>query len=349
MSDFWVDIDNPPQAQYLSPIAKALRERGHSVFLTARDHQPTLEVLANRNETALPVVGTFGTSKASKAIGTISRAARLACLVRRRIGRPAGVISTARSGVLAARALGAQAFTVLDYEGVELGVFRRSGTIILHPSVIPRETFIERGFPAKRLCAFLGLKEDLAFSGIDVDTVEPATLPPPRDISLAGVLVRPPSETSHYRARDTARTLTDVLDHLSQRDDVQVILLPREPSQARLLTARRWAIPPVLVERQIPPLPLYRAVNRVITGGGTMLREAAWLGLPAISVFQGQLPAVDHWLESQGVIYRVTDARQLDSALRQGPLVSTHLARHPDAMDFVVERILNHDAARAAS
>lgn len=57
MSSFWVDIDSPPQAQYLGPIAAALRAQGHCVLLTARDHRATLDVLANRGESAIPVGG----------------------------------------------------------------------------------------------------------------------------------------------------------------------------------------------------------------------------------------------------------------------------------------------------
>lgn len=313
MSDFWVDIDNPPQAQYLSPIARALRERGHSVLITARDHQATLEVLANRGESAIPVGGSFGASSASKAFGTLARAARLRLLVNRRIGRPAAVVSTARSGVLAARALRAQAFTVLDYEGVELGVFRRSGTILLHPSVVPAERFTERGFPAERLRSFPGLKEDIAFSGLDVDTVEPAELPHPRDPSLPAVLVRPPSQTSHYRADASVKVLGMVLDGLARRADIQVVFSPREEAQLEMIRSRTWMVSPVSLDRPLPLPGLLRAVSWVVTGGGTMLREAAWLGVPGITVFQGEMPAVDEWLEGMGAIKRVQTSVEVEA------------------------------------
>ena len=347
MADFWVDVDNPPQAQYLSPIAAALRSRGHSVLLTARDHPATLEVLANRGETPLAVGGSFGASGVSKAIGTLRRAARLRRLVAKRIGRPAAVVSTARAGVLAARALGRPAFTVLDYEGVELGVFRRSGTVLLHPDVIPPERFTRQGFPAERLRAFQGLKEDLAFAGLEPDGVEPAVLPAPRDASLPAVLVRPPSQTSHYRSEHSVAMLGAVLDRLAALDDVQVVLAPREADQVELLGGRSWAVPAVVLERALPMVPLLRAVDRVVTGGGTMLREAAWLGVPGISVFQGPMPAVDEWLEGEGAIRRVSDAAAIESIEWGRRAPGTGLARHPEALEEVLAAVLGSGTVAA--
>jgi predicted glycosyltransferase len=339
MKRFWVDVDNPPQAQYLSPVAKALRERGHQVLLTARDHAPTLEVLANRGETAVPVAGTFGSSTLSKVVGTLTRVARLRVLVGRRIGRPAAVVSTSRSGVAAAWAMRAPAFTVLDYEGVELGVFRRSGTTILHPSVVPAERFVERGFPADRLRAFPGLKEDLAFSGLDVDALDAADLPPPRDARLPAVLVRPPSETSHYRVEASVGMIHLLLDDLSSRSDVQVVFSPRASAQVRMVETREWRVPPVVLTRQVPLVGLLRAVDRVVTGGGTMLREASWLGVPGVSVFQGRQPAVDEWLEGQGAIRRVTDPSEIGQLDWTRPAAIQAISRSPDAIDSVVDRV----------
>ncbi len=44
----WIDIDNPPQVQYLVPFVDAFRRRGASVALTARDYGNALELLALR-------------------------------------------------------------------------------------------------------------------------------------------------------------------------------------------------------------------------------------------------------------------------------------------------------------
>jgi predicted glycosyltransferase len=340
MSAFWVDVDNPPQAQYLSPIARELRRRGHEVLITARNHPPTLEVLANRGEVAVPVGGSFGASKASKVVGTLRRTVSLIGLVRRRIGRPVATVSTSRSGVLAARVLSSPSFTILDYEGVELGAFIKSGTTLLHPEAVPASRFVERGFPAGRLHSFPGLKEDIAFSGLDLDGSGEDSLPPPRDTSLAAVLVRPPSQTSHYRVEESLRALELVLDQLADETGIQVIFSPREDSQNQMIRSRNWRVQPVTLNQPVPLVSLLREVDHVITGGGTMLREAAWFGVSGSTVFQGPMPAVDEWLEAQGVIRRITPETDISGIEWQetGPS-EQKIARHPETVHLVVDRI----------
>lgn len=341
MSVFWVDIDNPPQAQYLSPIALELRLRGHDVLITARNHGPTLEVLKNRGVEAVPVGGSFGASKASKVTGTLRRSAALTWLVRRRIGKPAAVVSTSRSGVIAARVLGAPSVTILDYEGVELGAFIKTGTTLLHPEVVPASRFSARGFPEGRMHSFPGLKEDIAFSGLDLHEAADDLLPPPRDTSLPAVLIRPPSQTSHYRVDESIRVLESLLDSFAIGDRLQVVFSPRERDQLEMIDSRKWRIPPVVLETPLPMVSLLQQVDHVVTGGGTMLREAAWFGVPASTLFQGPMPAVDEWLESEGVINRITaetDLSQIDwSGAKEN---SNRIEHHPEAILCVTERIL---------
>ena len=72
-----------------------------------------------------------------------------------------------------------------------------------------------------------------------------------------------------------------------------------------------------------------------------MLREAAWFGVPASTLFQGPMPAVDEWLESEGVINRITaetDLSQIDwSGAKEN---SNRIEHHPEAILCVTERIL---------
>lgn len=136
--------------------------------------------------------------------------------------------------MLTARLLGSPSFTILDYEGVKLGAFIESGTSLLHPGAVPASRFVERGFPPERLHSFPGLKEDIAFSGLDLEQGRKGALPPPRDPSLAAVLIRPPSQTSHCRANQSMRTLERVLDRLTIEDRLQVVFSPREESRVEI-------------------------------------------------------------------------------------------------------------------
>ena len=44
----WIDVENPPQVQYLTPLADAFRQAGADVVLTARDYGSTYALLEGR-------------------------------------------------------------------------------------------------------------------------------------------------------------------------------------------------------------------------------------------------------------------------------------------------------------
>jgi predicted glycosyltransferase len=53
------------------------------------------------------------------------------------------------------------------------------------------------------------------------------------------------------------------------------------------------------------------AADLVIGAGGTMTREAALLGVPTLSIFRGSQPAVDRWLEDNGLLRVIRDAAEV--------------------------------------
>src|SRR4051812_28422564 len=52
----WIDLANSPHVEIFGPVVTRLRELGHGVLLTARDHAQTVE-LASRRWPDLLVVG----------------------------------------------------------------------------------------------------------------------------------------------------------------------------------------------------------------------------------------------------------------------------------------------------
>ena len=54
----------------------------------------------------------------------------------------------------------------------------------------------------------------------------------------------------------------------------------------------------------------------VISGGGTMNREAAALGVPVYSIFRGKLGAVDRYLAENGRLVMIENARDVHSKIK---------------------------------
>jgi predicted glycosyltransferase len=293
----WLDIENPPQVQYLTPLADAFREAGAEVVLTARDYGSTYQLLEGRGVDFHRVGASYGKEKWRKATGVVGRTLALARFFARR--RPDAVVHAGRASALAGWLLRVPSFGLLDYEYVDVTVARVTHHWILHPRVMDASVLVQRGVPARLLRPFEGLKEDLTFAGVELADVEPADLPGLQH-GLSRVLVRPPAEESHYYRSESGDLARELLRHLAAQEGAQVLLSPRYPRQRAYLDDADWRNEPVVVPESAPFLPLLKAVDAVVASGGTMAREAAWLGIPSYSIFQGAIGGVDRHLASIG-------------------------------------------------
>jgi uncharacterized protein len=336
----WVDIENPPQVQYLVPTVQAFENAGRRVTVTARDAGMTLALLTQRGIEHAAVGGDPPAGRVGKVLAVAGRAASLRRIVGR--ARPQALVCAARPAAIAARLAGVPCFMICDYEYVDLGLFRYAGATVVHPRVIPAEQFRVAGFSAQRLIAFDGIKEDISFAGIDIDGVAAHDFGPDA-VGLTRVLVRPPAEASHYFDPRSRASVLTLLDHLSSRDDVQTVFSPRRPSQAAYVAERRWRVPPIVLERPIPFVSLLKSVDRVVSAGGTMLREAAYLGVPAFSLFAGHLGAVDRHLRDSGRLTVIESPDQLALITAPAPAPGP-FPRNPGVVAELVATVLARSA-----
>jgi predicted glycosyltransferase len=223
---------------------------------------------------------------------------------------------------------------VCDYEHADLRLYRLARSFILHPDVIAQEVFVEKGFPQERLIGFAGLKEDISFSRLDVESV------PPHELGVADglvrVLFRPPAAETHYYVSRSGALARDLLEHLAADDRVVVVFSPRYGWQSEQLTDMTWSNPPVVLNDAVPFVSLLKSIDLLISSGGTMLREAAWFGVPAYSIFQSELGSVDRYLQ------QVNRVELIASAAEFGRIRIEKLAQRqpPMAVAGVPERVV---------
>jgi uncharacterized protein len=342
----WIDIDNPPQVQYLLPFRARLMEAGADVVITARDYGSTVALLERADVEPAVFGRTLGRGRARKLAGLAVRA-RALVRFHRANGIPDVLLAASRASAAAARVLGVPSCIVGDYEYANVSFYRYTRSAILHPDVIEPEVFVRRGMPRDRLIAFRGIKEDITFDGLDIDAVEPHRLPALPD-RVPRVLVRPPSETSHYYASASSVMTQAAMQRLADVG-AAVVLSPREPEQRRFVEGLHWRHQPIVLERPVPFLALLKSVDAVVCSGGTMLREAAYLGVPAYSVFQSEIGAVDRWLEQIGrvvILRSAEDVVRLTPA-RRGPL--ERLDANPQLLDELTRIVAITGARRGAS
>ena len=142
-----------------------------------------------------------------------------------------------------------------------------------------------------------------------------------------------------------------VFDELESHPEVKTILLPRTPKQEveirqakpQLFETGRMIVP----EHALNGLDLIWRSDAVISGGGTMNREAAALGVPVYSLFRGALGAVDKHLAETGKLILLGsehDVRtKLKLARRERPAACT------PARAKTLDAVVNHVVAVAES
>ncbi|HYB24527.1 MAG TPA: DUF354 domain-containing protein [Solirubrobacteraceae bacterium] len=332
----WIDIENPPQVQYLLPLRRAFAAAGIQTAITTRHYGSTVDMLARAGVNAPAFGERVGPGKLAKLTAAWTRARALRSFFDR-TGRPDAVVAASRASAIAARTMGIPSFLIGDYEHVNMSVFLLTGSTILHPSVIDTDVLRRRGLRRDQLIPFAGLKEDLTFAEVDVEAVDAYELGPVRE-GVVRVLFRPPSETSHYYRAASSNFARETLAHLAGAD-AMVVFSPREPAQVRLLEDLPWRHEPLVLERAVPFVPLLKSVDLVVCSGGTMLREAAYLGIPAYGIFQGKIGAVDRWLQELGrarLLMNKGDLPRIELSAR-GPL--ERLDSNPQLPEQIVELI----------
>jgi uncharacterized protein len=126
------------------------------------------------------------------------------------------------------------------------------------------------------------------------------------------VTFRPASDNAHY-LRDSQLSLQHVLlDHLLSRTGVHVLLLPRTSRQRKMFTEKYARRRNLQIACEVVDGPsLICESDLVVSGGGTMVREAAVLGVPAVSCFEGKLGAVDQYLVNSGKLMAIRNQNDL--------------------------------------
>jgi uncharacterized protein len=306
----WIDLANSPHVPFFKALAARFVERGHEIETTARKFAETVP-LANAAGFDAQVVGAHGGRQVSAKAGTlITRAWSLAAWARKR-DFDLAVSHNSYSQILAARALRIRTVTLMDYEYQPANhlAFRLASRIIV-PASFPAERLRSYGASVGKVRRYPGTKEDVYLADFQPGAnfaEELCELGVRPDNVL--VLMRPPAHDALYH-RFQNKLFDEALALLLGQPKVQVVLLPRNETQRATYAARandRLIVP----AKPLDGANLIAASDLVISAGGTINREAAALGVPVASIYQGQWAAVDEKLVQEGRLERISTAEDL--------------------------------------
>lgn len=309
--------------------------------MTARDHSQTVELLDLHGFAGTyTVIGRhYGGSKLAKTWGLVVRAAKLVSFVAGHKQRPGVAVSHgSRSMVLAARWLRIPVITMYDYEWTETRVFNWFSTKVLVPDRIDDDVLGEIGLRLDKCVKYPGIKEEVyvrrfqptpgfreelfAKHGVAGDTI------------LA--VVRPPATTATYHDDRGEVLFIALVNRTFAAPDLFNLIIPRTVEQAEEIRRMIEAIPDLgrkcsVLDKAVSGLDLVNASDLVVSGGGTMNREAALLGIPVYSIFTGRQGALDRQMERDGSITFIRNIADLSKIKLE--------RRKPAAINALTDRV----------
>lgn len=304
----WIDLDNSPHVPFFAPIIEELQNRGHSVVLTARDCFQVV-ALADLHGLKYKRIGRhYGKSKFLKVAGVCTRSAQLTPAILRE--KPDLALSHgSRSQLFLAALLRVPSVVVMDYEFVKGLAWMKPNWVVL-PDLIPEAAVAT---DRNRVLRYPGIKEDVYVHRFKPDARIRTELGLTDDQLV--VTIRPPANEAHYHNPESEELFAAVMELIARAPSAQVILLPRNERQeqsirqswAPLFEGGRVIVP----RRAVDGLNLIWYSDLVISGGGTMNREAAALQVPVYSIFRGKIGAVDRHLADTGRLLLLESAQDV--------------------------------------
>jgi predicted glycosyltransferase len=135
---------------------------------------------------------------------------------------------------------------------------------------------------------------------------------------------------------------TRAIRQFQRRDHARIFLVPRDREQLDWLRESFGSSDRIHVFPGVTDGPaLVAAADLVISGGGTMNREAAALGVPAWSVFTGRTPYVDECLAREGRLRWVRTSAEYEDAWNvPPPSLLTRRGPFPAGLDRIANEVL---------
>jgi uncharacterized protein len=306
----WVDLTNTAHVLVLRPLVELLEEEGHEVTLTARPLSHTVELLDDWGR-PYTVIGRYGgATPLGKARAATERVPRLVAFARgRRFDCALGHGSVDLPP--ACRALRLPNTTTFDYEwaATQHHVICRLATRVLVPEAIPLERLARYGARPPKLVRYPGLKEEYYLAPFEPDPTVLDALGIARDALVA--VVRTAPSYALYLGGSESSLLPRVLERLAADEGTQTVVLARTAEQRAAV--RGLALPRVVVpDRAVDGRSLVALADILVSAGGTMNREAAVLGTPVWSIFEGRLGAVDEQLVAEGRLRLLRDPGEIE-------------------------------------
>lgn len=308
----WIDLDNSPHVPFFKPIIDELTDRGYGLTITARDCSQTCG-LADLSNLRYERIGRhYGKHKILKVAGTFYRSALLMNAIAGMQKPFLAVSHGSRAQLLAAKMLRIPSLVLMDYEyakGLICPTWR------MMPEVLSQS---DMQYDTKSVIYYPGIKEDVYVPSFQPD---PAIVQEfGIEVSELLVTIRPPATEAHYHNPESEILFKAIVNFIGAQQNARMVILPRNETTQTAWIRNTWpqwcnTQKIIIPDHVIDGLNLIYHSDLVVSGGGTMNREAAALGVPVYSIFRGKIGAVDRYLSESGRLTLLEQVEDIEKKL----------------------------------
>lgn len=341
----WADVKSPSDAHVIASFVRTLRDVPFTV--TVRDRAEAVALARSYGLDFVPV----GRDDPGRMAKVMNYGARVAQLHRAVPRFDASLSFNNMNAILLSRLRRRPSVTLMDNDlefdaagwsfakRMEMKVNLRADHILV-PDVFPLDQMVRMGARRSSIETFDGFKEDLYVADFQPDPDFPKTIP-----FEDYVVLRPEARSAVYVKEE--RTLVPDLARLLGEAGLSVVYLPRVAGDRDLVPQDA---PHVHVPEKPPNgLQLAWHARAVLTGSGSLAREAACLGVTSVSFFPERLLAVDQRMVREGRIHHSRDPEGIVRHVLQARRRAPSLDRSRQVRDRVMGRARELFAGRAKS
>lgn len=195
-----------------------------------------------------------------------------------------------------------------DIPSFDVRVMLRFSDYLLCPKAISVHNLVAHGVDRRRIYQFDGYKEDIYLADYVPDPVFLESLP-----FNHYVVVRPEALFAIYVHEE--ETIVPKLLYSLEREGFNVVYLPRCNDDLKYIKDTNAYVP----SEPLNGLDLCWHSQAVLTGSGTLAREAACMGVPAVSFFPEKLISVDEQLAKANLLFHTRDPEKItDYIIKKG-------------------------------
>jgi len=336
----WIDLENSPHVLFFNPIVNELKKRGWKVLVTVRDYAQVIG-LCNLFHLEYTKIGHhYGKNKIAKSVGLVVRSLQLLPVLMKE--KPCIAVSHgSRSQIVVSNLVGLPTIMMYDYEYTKKIPFFRP-TLAIVPEMLRDEDVKDS---ADRISRYPGIKEDVYAANLVPDSSILKQLGIHEEELI--ITIRPPATEAHYHNSKSDELFSAVMNHIIRTSNTKIIIMPRTEKQRHEIQTT-WAESVrnsqiIMPEQVVDGLNLIWHSDIVISAGGTMIREAAALSVPAYSIFGGKIGAVDRYLNETGRLTFIGGVDEITSKLDLSKRKKTNIRSNTNSSPLytIVEKIIN--------